>query len=85
MRNKKVIKARIIFQIAECYRMIDDPKQEEQWYSKALKAKCADSIAAKQYMEAATKKMGYYDTPRQEYKQYAKPQGNYDSAVPKHK
>src|ERR1700722_12618832 len=34
----KSSKARILFQIAECYRMMGDAKQEEQWYKKAIKA-----------------------------------------------
>jgi len=56
-KASKVTKATILFQIAECYRMINDAKQEEQWYKKALKAKCADSIAATQYLAAAQKQM----------------------------
>jgi len=38
-------KAYMIFQIAECYRHINDLKQAETWYSKAVKAKYSDPIA----------------------------------------
>ncbi len=38
IKNKQE-KARITFQIAECYRMMNDWKQAESWYSKAIKAK----------------------------------------------
>lgn len=38
IKNKQE-KARITYQIAECYRMMNDWKQAESWYSKAIKAK----------------------------------------------
>ena len=38
-------KATIIFKIAECYRHINDIKQAETWYAKAVKAKYSDPIA----------------------------------------
>jgi peptidoglycan-associated lipoprotein len=38
IKNKQE-KARITYQIAECYRMMNDWKNAESWYSKAIKAK----------------------------------------------
>jgi peptidoglycan-associated lipoprotein len=38
IKNKQE-KARITYQIAECYRMMNDWKQAESWYGKAIKAK----------------------------------------------
>jgi tetratricopeptide (TPR) repeat protein len=60
LKEKRKIKATVYFQIAECYRMLGDVKHEVEEYSKALKAKCADSVAAKGYLEAAEKQMPNY-------------------------
>ena len=38
-------KAFVIFRIAECYRMADNSKQAEVWYSKAVKASYNEPIA----------------------------------------
>ena len=67
--GKKNEKARIIFQIGECYRMMNESKQEEQWYAKAIKAKYADPIAIL-YMADAQKKQGNYDDAITSYNQY---------------
>jgi hypothetical protein len=55
--QSKAIKARILFQIAECHRMLKDSKQEVQWYRKAIKANCSDSAAAAKYLDAAQKQL----------------------------
>lgn len=68
-KNIKTEKARIIFQIAECYRMMDDPKQEEQWYSKAIKAKY-DDPKAYLYLANSQKMQGNYDDAITSYTQY---------------
>ncbi len=67
--GKKNEKARIIFQIAECYRMINEPKQEEQWYAKAIKAKYDDPKAIL-YLADAQKMQGNYDDAIASYNQY---------------
>jgi|GEM_PF-6911988 hypothetical protein len=54
----KSAKATILFKIAECYRMLNDSKQEVQWYKKSIKAKCADTIAARKYLDTAQKQLG---------------------------
>jgi hypothetical protein len=43
---------RILFQIAECYRMMDVPKQEILWYNKAIKDGYSDSSIHKYLTEA---------------------------------
>ena len=42
---KAAEKARIVFQIAECYRYMTDSKQAAVWYEKSIKAKYSDPIA----------------------------------------
>ncbi|HTB07445.1 MAG TPA: OmpA family protein [Bacteroidia bacterium] len=66
---KKDQKAKVIFQVAECYRAIGDAKQEEQWYAKAIKAKYPDPKAIL-YMADAQKQEGNYDDAVTSYKQY---------------
>src|SRR4051812_10794621 len=41
----KAVKSEVVFRIAECYRHLNDLKQAESWYQKAIKAKYADPIA----------------------------------------
>ena len=43
--KEKSDKSYVIFQIAECYRLADNTKQAEVWYSKAVKASYSDPIA----------------------------------------
>lgn len=62
MKGTMKIKASIIFQIAECYRMKGDFQREIEEYSKALKAKCDDSVAAKRYIEEAKEHVPKYDS-----------------------
>lgn len=62
-------KARIIFQTAECYRLIGDTKQAEIWYKKAVRVKYQDPIAILYYAEAK-KANGKYDEAYIEYNNY---------------
>ncbi|MCC7301693.1 MAG: OmpA family protein [Bacteroidia bacterium] len=48
----KAKKAEILFKTAECYRMINDMKQAETYYGKAIKAKYSDPIAILYYADA---------------------------------
>ena len=69
--KKKEDKAKTIFQIAECYRMINDYKNSEQWYDKSVKAKYPDPIAILYY--ANSKKLqGKYDEALVQYNNYKK-------------
>lgn len=42
--KQKNVKAELIFKTAECYRMMNDHKNAELWYAKAIKAKFADPV-----------------------------------------
>ncbi len=67
---KKEEKARITFQVAECYRMILDVKQEEQWYGKAVKANYDDASAIL-HLADAQMMQGKYDDAVTTYQQYS--------------
>ncbi|HTL83409.1 MAG TPA: OmpA family protein [Bacteroidia bacterium] len=58
IKNKQE-KARITFQIAECYRKMNDWKQAESWYGKAIKAKHNDDKMYLWYAEALKINMKY--------------------------
>ena len=70
IKNKQE-KARITFQIAECYRKINDWKQAESWYNKAIKAKHTDD---KMYLWVAeAKKINQkYDEAITAFQEYQK-------------
>jgi peptidoglycan-associated lipoprotein len=51
IKNKQE-KARITFQIAECYRKMNDWKQAETWYGKAIKAKHTNDVMYLWFAEA---------------------------------
>lgn len=58
IKNKQE-KARITFQIAECYRKMNDWKQAESWYAKAIKQKHNDDKMYLYYAEAKKINMKY--------------------------
>jgi peptidoglycan-associated lipoprotein len=62
-------KAHITFQIAECYRKIDDPKQALLWYKKVIDKGYEDPLATLYYAEML-KMMGEYEEAKQQYKNY---------------
>jgi tetratricopeptide (TPR) repeat protein len=76
MKGTMKIKASIIFQIAECYRMKGDFQREIEEYSKALKAKYDDSIAAKRYIEEAKEHLPKYDSTGNHFSNQMKIQGD---------
>lgn len=69
IKNKQE-KARITFQIAECYRKMNDWKQAESWYGKAIKQKHNNDIMYLYYAEAKKINMKYDEaiTAFQDYK-----------------
>jgi peptidoglycan-associated lipoprotein len=69
--KKKEDKALIIFRTAECYRMINDNKQAEAWYTKAIKANYADPKAIL-YLADAKKAQEKYNEALIEYNNYKK-------------
>ncbi|MBI2967772.1 MAG: OmpA family protein [Bacteroidetes bacterium] len=62
-------KARIIFQIAECYRLVNDPKSSEVWYTKAIQIKYHDPVAWF-YLADAKKANGKYDEALADFNKY---------------
>ncbi|MBL4578694.1 MAG: OmpA family protein [Flavobacteriales bacterium] len=62
-------KACIIFQTAECYRYINDTKQAEIWYKKAVRVKYPDPVAIL-YLAQSKKSNDKYDEALIEYKNY---------------
>ena len=72
--SKKEVKAEILFQIGECYRLKNDGKQAAVWYNKAIKALYEDPIAIF-YVAEIYRAEGKYEEAMTEYKKYkaAKP------------
>ena len=72
--SKKEVKAEILFQIGECYRLKNDGKQAAVWYNKAIKALYEDPIAIFHVAEIYRAE-GKYEEAMTEYKKYkaAKP------------
>jgi len=68
--RNNVAKARIIFQTAECYRGVNDTKQAEIWYKKAVKVKYPDPVALL-YLAESKKSNGKYDEALVEFQNYA--------------
>jgi peptidoglycan-associated lipoprotein len=66
---KKADKPRLIFQIAECYRLTGDLKHEEEEYTKAIKANYDDAIAVL-YLADAQMMQAKYDDALATYQQY---------------
>jgi peptidoglycan-associated lipoprotein len=67
--KRKEEKARVTYQVAECYRNIYDNKQSESWYNKAIKAKYPDP-KAHLYRALALKKADRYDEAIIEFNAY---------------
>ncbi len=81
--TKAEVKAEILFQIAECYRLKEDGKQAAVWYNKAIKAKYEDPIAI-YYVGNIYKSEGKYEEAIVEFNKYkaAKPSDkNADMAI----
>ena len=63
-------KAEILFNIAECYRALEDPMQAETWYNKAIKAQYPDPVAIL-YLADAIKSQERYDEAIPQYESYS--------------
>jgi peptidoglycan-associated lipoprotein len=62
-------KAEIVFMTAECYRLIQDNRQSEIWFNKAIKRRYPNPIAIL-YLADAKRANGNYEEARVEYKNY---------------
>lgn len=67
--KNKVEKTRIMFQIAECYRLTKDPKKAESQYRRLFRAKYSDPIVHL-YMAEVMRDQEKYQLAIQEYKKY---------------
>lgn len=65
----KALKAEMVFMVAECYRLTNDPKNAELWYKKAVKSAFAKP-EAQYWLAESLKKNGKYDLAIVEYKIY---------------
>ena len=66
----KANKADIIYKTAECYRMVNDMKQAETWYRKAIKIKYPEN-KIQLYYANALKANGKFEDAIVEYEKYA--------------
>jgi peptidoglycan-associated lipoprotein len=66
----KANKADIIYKTAECYRFVNDSKQAETWYRKALKLKYPENKIQLYYADAL-KANGKFEEATEEYEKYA--------------
>lgn len=66
----KANKAEIIFKTANCYRTINEHKQAETWYRKAIRVKYPDPLVHLYYAEAM-KQQGKYEEAIVEFNQYS--------------
>jgi peptidoglycan-associated lipoprotein len=65
----KAVKSEIVFKIAECYRHVNDLKQAETWYQKAIKAKYNDPIVVL-YLADMMKQNEKYAEAQAQYNAY---------------
>jgi peptidoglycan-associated lipoprotein len=67
--KKNEVKAEILFQIGECYRLKEDGKQAAVWYNKSIKAKHTNKIALL-HVANIYKAQGRYEEAIVEYNKY---------------
>ena len=65
----KAIKADMVYMVAECYRLLNDPKNSEIWYKKAVKTAYSKPDAQYWFAESL-KKNGKYLQAIDEFKKY---------------
>jgi peptidoglycan-associated lipoprotein len=65
----KELKAEMVFMVSECYRLINDPKNAELWYKKAIKSSYSKPAAQFWYADAL-KKNGKYQLAIDEFRNY---------------
>jgi peptidoglycan-associated lipoprotein len=66
----KTNKAEVIYRLAECYRYVNDTKQAETWYRKALSIKYPET-KIQLYLADAMKANGKFEEAIAEYEKYA--------------
>jgi len=65
----KQLKADMVFMVSECYRQIDDPKNAELWYKRAVRSPFPKP-EAQYWLAESTKKLGRYPQAIEEFRKY---------------
>lgn len=65
----KQVKAEMVFMVSECYRLINDPKNAELWYKRAVKS-AFPKPEAQYWLAESTKKLGRYPQAIEEFRKY---------------
>jgi peptidoglycan-associated lipoprotein len=65
----KAIKADMVYMVAECYRLMNDPRNAEIWYKKAVKTSYSKP-EAQYWFAVSLKKNGKYQLAIEEFKKY---------------
>lgn len=68
----KKLKPECLWKTAECYRLINDIKQAEIYYQKAIKAQCEEKTLAQLYLADMMKMQEKYPEAKGEYEKYGK-------------
>src|SRR3954466_13169079 len=71
-KSPKKLKPECLWKIAECYRLINDVKQAELNYQKAIKAQCKQKALAQLYLAEMLKEQEKYPEALAEYQKYQK-------------
>lgn len=69
--KNRIEKKRIMFQLAECYRLTQDNKKASSQYKKTIMAGYSDPVVYLRYAEVL-KDLGEYKTAEENYKEYVK-------------
>jgi peptidoglycan-associated lipoprotein len=65
----KQVKAEMVFMVSECYRLINDPKNAELWYKRAVRS-AFPKPEAQYWLAESTKKLGRYPQAIEEFRKY---------------
>ena len=71
-KASKKLKPECLWKTAECYRLINDIKQAEVYYQKAIKAQCEHKTLAQLYVADMMKQQEKYAEAKGEYEKYVK-------------
>jgi peptidoglycan-associated lipoprotein len=65
----KQVKADMVFMVSECYRQVNDPKNAELWYKRAVRSPFPRP-EAQYWLAESTKKLGRYPQAIEEFRKY---------------
>ena len=71
-KASKKLKPECLWKTAECYRLINDVKQAEIYYQKAIKAQCERKTLAQLYVADMMKQQEKFPEAKAEYEKYSK-------------